>query len=154
VAFLRSVRGDRLYAAFLLSMLGLRRGEVCGLRWSDLDLTGELAEARKLSKGTPSVAVVNNRVSTLDSDGHTLVIEHRPKGKGRARAPYLPAPQALVDALRALKTRRAKERLAAGEAYGSCPTCAALTSWWTSWARRTAPSGTRTGLSSWARPSG
>jgi hypothetical protein len=43
-------------------------------------------------------------------------------GKGRVRAPYLPIPQPLVDALRALKTRQAKERLAAGEAYGSCAT--------------------------------
>lgn len=123
VAFLRSVRDDRLYAAFLCSMLGLRRGEVCGLRWDDIDLTGERAKERKLPDGTPSVAVVNNRVSTLDTDGKTLVIESTPKGKGRRRVPYLPIPQLLATALKTFSAKQASEKLAAGEAYGSCPTC-------------------------------
>jgi hypothetical protein len=39
-----------------------------------VDLTGELTGARKLRKGTPSVAVVNNQVSTLDGDGHAVVL--------------------------------------------------------------------------------
>jgi integrase len=46
VRFLRSVTGERLYAAYILSLLGLRRGEVTGLRWPDIDLTGEQAEVR------------------------------------------------------------------------------------------------------------
>jgi integrase len=43
--FLGHIRGDRLYAAWhLASMTGLRRGEVLGLRWADVDLTrGRLA---------------------------------------------------------------------------------------------------------------
>ena len=37
--FLRAAAGDRLYAAWLLALAcGLRRGELCGLRWSDVDL--------------------------------------------------------------------------------------------------------------------
>lgn len=37
--FLSAARGDRLGAAFVLAMVtGLRRGELLGLRWSDLDL--------------------------------------------------------------------------------------------------------------------
>lgn len=123
VTFLRSVREDRLYPAFLCSMLGLRRGEVCGLRWEDVDLTGDRAKERKLPEGTPSIAVVNNRVSTLDTEGKTLLVEGTPKGKGRRRVPYLPIPQLLVTALKALKVKQAAEKLAAGEAYGSCPTC-------------------------------
>jgi integrase len=44
-AFLHHVREDRLYAAFLLAaMTGMRRGEVLGLRWGDVDL-----EAGRLS---------------------------------------------------------------------------------------------------------
>ncbi len=123
VAFLRSVRFDRLYAAFLLSMLGLRRGEVLGLLWEHIDLTGERAAQRKLPAGTPSVAVVNNRVSTLDGAGHVLIIEGTPKGRGRRRAPYLPIPPLLVNALTVLWTRQLDEREAAGPAYGSCPQC-------------------------------
>jgi integrase len=102
VKFLRSVKKDRLYPAFLCSMLGLRRGEVCGLRWPDVDLTGDLAKERGLPEKTPSIAVVNNRVSTLDGNGKTLVVEGSPKGKGRRRAPYLPIPDLLVAALKAL----------------------------------------------------
>jgi len=37
--FLRTVAGDRIYAAWLLlATTGMRRGEVLGLRWSNLDL--------------------------------------------------------------------------------------------------------------------
>jgi integrase len=37
--FLRSVRGDRLYALWLLAATtGMRRGELCGLEWSDVDV--------------------------------------------------------------------------------------------------------------------
>jgi integrase len=40
-AFLESVRSDRLQAAFvLLATTGMCRGEVLGLRWSDLELDG------------------------------------------------------------------------------------------------------------------
>ena len=37
--FLHQVQGHRLYALFhLVALRGLRRGEVAGLAWSDLDL--------------------------------------------------------------------------------------------------------------------
>ncbi len=40
-AFLAAVRGDRLEAAWrLAAMTGMRRGEVLGLRWADVDLEG------------------------------------------------------------------------------------------------------------------
>ncbi|MCW2871883.1 hypothetical protein [Actinacidiphila oryziradicis] len=32
------MKDDRLYAPLLLSLMGLRPAEVCGLRWSDIDL--------------------------------------------------------------------------------------------------------------------
>ncbi|ETA66383.1 tyrosine-type recombinase/integrase [Haloechinothrix halophila] len=40
VTFLRHVRGHRLHALFLLSTLGMRRGEVLALTWANIDLDG------------------------------------------------------------------------------------------------------------------
>ena len=38
-AFLQHARGHDLYSLYLLvALLGLRRGEVTGLRWCDIDL--------------------------------------------------------------------------------------------------------------------
>lgn len=47
---LRFVSSHRLYAALVLSLLGLRRGEVTGLRWDDIDLTGDQALARNRTR--------------------------------------------------------------------------------------------------------
>lgn len=117
VAFLRSVRGDRLYAAWLLSMFGLRRGEVLGLRWADVDLSGERARERKLPEGTPSIDIVNNRVMVAGAG----TVEGSPKGTGRKRAPFLPVPAVVVDALRAVRDWQALDAIEAGDGY--TPTC-------------------------------
>ncbi|MGH3928215.1 MAG: site-specific integrase, partial [Pseudonocardiaceae bacterium] len=39
--FLTSLAGERLHAVMLLSLLGLRPAEVCGLRWADVDLDAD-----------------------------------------------------------------------------------------------------------------
>ena len=97
--FLESVRDDRLFAAWmLLATTGLRRGEVMGLRWTDLDLTrGALTVAE------PRV-VVNYKVVGSD-----------PKTEAGGRTIALDA--ATVDALRSWKRTQAKERLAVGPVY-------------------------------------
>jgi integrase len=52
-AFLEHVRGDPLYAAWLLfATTGMRRGEVAGLRWPDVDL-----DAGRVSPRRPRVVV-------------------------------------------------------------------------------------------------
>jgi integrase len=52
-AFLEHVRNDRLYAAWLLlATTGMRRGEVAGLRWVDVDL-----DAGRVSPRRPRVVV-------------------------------------------------------------------------------------------------
>jgi integrase len=38
---------DRLHAAWRLSLYGLRRGEVLGLRWSDIDLRARTLTVRQ-----------------------------------------------------------------------------------------------------------
>jgi integrase len=46
-AFLGQVRHDPLYAAWLLFTTGMRRGEIAGLRWADVDLdTGRVSPRR------------------------------------------------------------------------------------------------------------
>lgn len=46
--FLAASRGDPLYAAFVLAIaMGLRRGEIIGLRWSDLDLDNRVLHVRQ-----------------------------------------------------------------------------------------------------------
>lgn len=104
-AFLGHVAKDRLYAGWCLSLYGLRRGEVLGLRWRDVDL-----EAR----------ILTVRVTRIIIDGE--VVESTPKSERSRRT--LPLDDTLVAALRRLKVRRAQEVSAAGRDYrSSCPTC-------------------------------
>lgn len=96
--FLATVTGDRLHAAWRLSLYGLRRGEVVGLRWCDVDLNAK------------TLTVVQARVI---AEGQVVIEE--PKSHNGKRT--LPLDAALVDALKALKARQAAEKLAAGQAY-------------------------------------
>jgi integrase len=96
--FLRAIEGDRLEVAWRLSLYGLRRGEVLGLRWSDIDLTAgtlTIAQARVLCD-------------------YEVRVE-KPKTKNGART--LPLDEKLVEGLRALRKRQAAEAEQAGEAY-------------------------------------
>jgi integrase len=75
--FLGSLAGERLHAPMLLSLLGLRPAEVCGLRWSDVDLdAGEL----KVERTRTLVA----------SDGGIVVVEKGPKSASGRRTLPLP----------------------------------------------------------------
>jgi integrase len=110
VAFLRHVRADRLYAAWLLSLLGMRRGEVLGIRRIDLDLDGVQAALFRFPEGTPTLEVVENRVLV---EGKIFVGTPKSRAGGRR----LPVPAPMVAALREHLRRQAAERLAAGLAY-------------------------------------
>jgi integrase len=47
-AFLKSSHDDRLYAMFVVfALLGMRRSEVLGLRWEDIDLDGGVLQVRR-----------------------------------------------------------------------------------------------------------
>ena len=49
--FLRAIRGDRFEALYLVGSLGLRQGEVLGLRWTDVHLAeAQLEVARSLQR--------------------------------------------------------------------------------------------------------
>ena len=97
--FLASVREDRLYPAWLLlATLGIRRGELLGLRWIDADLT------------TGRIAIRHTLVMV---DGKPAMAEPK-TAKGRRSLTLEPV---VLDALRAHRTRQAAERLAWGADY-------------------------------------
>ena len=100
-AFLVTASTDRLGAAYhLIAFTGLRRGECCGLHWSDLDLDAGTAIIRQ----------------QLTQSGRTREFG-APKTKHGARV--LSLDNQTVVALRAHRTSQAVERLAWGPAYNS-----------------------------------
>lgn len=96
--FLESVAEDRLYAAWLLAAsTGMRRGEVLGLRWSDLDLDRASIGVRqalvqvgkeltfsspKTARGCRSVALDPTTVSALRDHRKRQVAEMLALGGG------------------------------------------------------------------------
>jgi integrase len=92
---LAAIADNRLGHAWELALSGLRRGEVAGLRWCDIDL-----KAKTLS-------IANNRVSAAG-----VTVENDPKSATSRRT--LPLPDRLVSVLKAAKARQAAERLALG----------------------------------------
>lgn len=97
--FLRGAVSNRLYPAFVLAATtGMRRGEVCGLRWADVDL-----EEGRLS-------VVGARVVV----GYAVEESSTKTAAGR-RSVRLDV--GTVAALRAWRTAQMEERLAWGPAY-------------------------------------
>ena len=88
--FLAKASSDRLHVAWRLSLYGLRRGEVLGLRWSDIDL----------------------RAGTLTVDQARVLVEYRirieePKSRNGKRT--LPLDSELVAGLTALRRRQLEE---------------------------------------------
>lgn len=84
-AFLRAIERDRLHAAWLLAATtGMRRGEVLGLRWQDVDLEARrlairqtlVSVAYKLRFSTPKTAR-GRRSIALDRTTVTVLREHR-----------------------------------------------------------------------------
>jgi integrase len=90
---------DRLHAFFVLAvMLGLRRGELLGLHWSDVDLNGGALRV----------------VHTLQRVGGRLQLVP-PKTMSSVRT--VPLPETCVAALRRHADRQEKERVEAAEAW-------------------------------------
>ena len=121
-AFLASVADDRLFPLWRLALAtGLRRGELAGLRWRDVDLT----EGRLTVASTRVVADV--------------VVTGEPKTRAGARVVSLD-PET-VTALAAWRRQQAEERLAVGPAWqdhglvfvdqvGVPPHPETMTRWW------------------------
>jgi integrase len=103
--FLEHVEGDRLYAAWLLAAsTGMRRGELLGLRWVDVDL--DLAR----------VAVRQ----TLVLAGRQVVVSEPKTSRGRRSIALDPR---TVAALRTWRAAQAAERLQWGGAWVDSGLC-------------------------------
>jgi integrase len=96
--FVKAVRGERLEACLLLAlMVGLRRGELMGLQWQDVDFAaGRLSVRRQLSRGRGSIGWSFAPLKTGSSE----------------RTVNLPAP--VLEALRQHRGAQETEALRAG----------------------------------------
>ena len=93
--------GDRLEALYVLAVhTGMRRGELLGLKWEDVDLDGSIVRVR--------------RTLTRTENGKRLALGE-PKTKKSRRTVRL-TPRA-AEALRRHRARQAEEKLKAGSLY-------------------------------------
>ncbi len=99
-AFLRHVQSERLYAGWLLlATTGMRRGEVAGLCWPDLDL--EAGKVRiEWTLGVVDAKATWKRRAKSDAGERVMSLD-----------------PATVDALRAFRALQAQERLQLGAAW-------------------------------------
>jgi integrase len=98
-AVLRAADKDRNGHLWYLALSGLRRGEIDGLKWSDVDL------------GVGTVTIARNRVQV----GAATVVENEPKTESSRRT--LPLDEGLIAVLKRASARQAEERLALGADY-------------------------------------
>jgi integrase len=93
--FLDHVAAHRLSGCYALTLLGLRREEVGGLRWSDLDLeTGAL----------------RIRQARVDVNGRDMIVPTKTDRSARD----LPVPQRELAMIKAMRSVHLRERLAVG----------------------------------------
>jgi len=98
-ALLAVADSDRYEAVFVLGLLmGLRRGEVLGLRWDDVDLAGRTLHVRRALQ----------RV-----DGALRLVETKTRSSRRP----LPIPGLAARALERRRAQQAADRLVAGESW-------------------------------------
>jgi integrase len=97
---LEHIDGDRYAIAWQLALTGLRRGEIAGLRWEDIDLTAA------------TLTVARNRLRFGNQ-----IVEGTPKSRSGGRV--LPLPEHLGASLRAARAVQAADKLKLGAAYAA-----------------------------------
>jgi integrase len=96
---------ERLKAAFLTGLYaGLRRGEVLGLQWDDIDFENN------------TIAVKRALLRVKDKETKVSELKLEPL-KSKKSYRLIPCPEELITALRKHKAKQAKEKLKAGPMY-------------------------------------
>ncbi|STZ42565.1 site-specific integrase [Mycolicibacterium gilvum] len=93
--FLDHVAAHRLAGCFALTLLGLRREEVGGLRWCDVDL---------------DAGALRIRQARVDVNGRDMIVGTKTDRSAR----HLPLPPRELSMLKAMRTAHLRERLAVG----------------------------------------
>jgi integrase len=102
-AFLNAASGTRLSAAWWLTALGLRRGEVLGLKWSDIDLNARTVTVRR-SRVLVDYQVIEKSTKSV-------------RGTRTLPVPVIGDGDKVIAALRALRDLQAIEAIDAENAY-------------------------------------
>ncbi|MFE9454567.1 tyrosine-type recombinase/integrase [Streptomyces sp. NPDC006739] len=98
--FLDAARADRLHALYALALrTGLRKGELLGLRWADLDLTNGTASIRRSLQRTRTGGLTHLPTKTLASERRIAL------------------PTECIPSLKEHKEQQDKERKTAGSAW-------------------------------------
>lgn len=101
-AFIAASAGERLEALFVVAIqLGLRQGEVLGLRWSDIDFEGRTLRVENAMHYTKGALLLGP--TKTDSSRRTL-----------------PVPALALEVLRAHRRRQQEERLRMGPLWEDC----------------------------------
>jgi integrase len=106
---LDALKGERLEALFTIGLaLGLRRGEMLGLRWEDVDF----------DKRTISVRQAVQRSGGKNATGEDQVSKlHIVAPKSTRSIRTIPMPQFVAEVVRGRKAQQAEERLLAGSQW-------------------------------------
>ena len=103
--FEASLDRERLKAAFMVGLYaGLRRGEVLGLQWDDIDFENN------------TIAVKRALLRVKDKETKVSELKLEPL-KSKKSYRLIPCPEELITALRKHKAKQAKEKLKAGPMY-------------------------------------
>ena len=109
IQLLPALQGDRLYAAFLtVFMVGLRRGELLGLRWQDIDLNAGIVQVRQI------LVRIYNRDATGERRKHVCTFRNRKRRNPGARSL---SQTVCLAALKRHKAQQAEEKLLLGPGY-------------------------------------
>ncbi|NPV29477.1 MAG: site-specific integrase [Firmicutes bacterium] len=102
--FLNSIKGKRLFAAYYLCLAtGLRRGELLGLKWEDIDFRSGNFEIKR------------NLVEVKNETGKYVLEFQKPKTRKSQRT--IPMTEDIIKVLKAHKVKQNEEKLFFGKGY-------------------------------------